>query len=170
MHHKTLQQERGNISASSFSELAEIAISHIEEIGCSDVVCGPITNGGFRDLEKNLNAFAATIMALRSLRRNVFNQLAYEGELWRLQDEWGKNGGTGLNPILTEFYEPIFRSGKLRRAHFMHGWESSVGARWERSLLTELDFEIRDIPRIVVIRYMENADWRAGRVPTTATA
>jgi hypothetical protein len=44
-------------------------------------------------------------------------------------------------PILETFYHTMFSSGRIRKVYFIHGWESSFGARWEHDLCEKLKIE-----------------------------
>lgn len=138
---KQLQSERGDIHAESFEHLAEIAIGHCAKLGHTEIVCGPLTSGGRGNLESNLLTLACVIIELRHMGRPVFNQLAYELELWRMKEMWFREN-PGVNycrPILEVFYRALFESGHIILAHFLSDWESSDGAKWEHDFFTESD-------------------------------
>lgn len=133
--------------ANSFYELSNLALNQLRDLGKVSIVCGPITTGGRGSAEENVKAMKAVIKHLVERGFVVFDQFPFEGTLWTLKDEWVKNGGVGYcMPILEEFYKPLYASGFIIEAHFLPGWESSFGARWERDLLTDLKIQIVDFP------------------------
>jgi hypothetical protein len=136
--------------ANSFSELVEIALSELRERkGPFSIVCGPITTGGYGSVEENVTALKAVINHYVALGTKVFDQTIYEPTLWSLKDEWEKTHGKieYCEPILEEFYWPIFKSDQIIRGIFLPDWESSYGARWEREKLKNLGIEISDLPK-----------------------
>lgn len=135
--------------AESFAALAEIALREIKTLGSSCVVvCGPITTGGRGSVEENVRAFQAAIQHLRTQGQVVFDQMPYEPSLWTLKDKWQREHGSDNYcwPLLLEFYLPLYRSGFIVEAHFLPGWESSTGARWEREQFSQLGVKIIDFP------------------------
>lgn len=101
-------------------------------------VCGPITTGGMGNIKDNLNLFNETIKKLQREGVNLFDQMPFEDPMQSLKD---KPNGNYQN-ILIDFYQPIFKSGYIKKLYFMPGWENSNGARWEHDLAKELDIEI----------------------------
>lgn len=123
----------------SFADLARHALEVIAVRRLSEIVCGPITTGGFGEAGMNVLLFNHAIELLELEGRPMFNQISYEFRLAQLDTAWKKEGnGDYCHPILTDFYEPIFRSRRLHRAWFLPGWETSVGATWEHEILSEL--------------------------------
>ncbi len=106
------------------------------------MVCGPISTGGFGSVEANIQRFNEAIDSLLMLKIVVFDQTPFEPKLAELHqpDESGYDWR-----ILNHFYEPIFQTGKIKRKFFIPGWQSSVGARWEREQATTLGIQIVDL-------------------------
>jgi hypothetical protein len=130
--------QNGGHTADSFAALAEIALCELRTLGANaEIVCGPISTGGLGDALKNFKVFEATIRTLQGEGRVIFNQMPFEHGLGRLRQRWeAKHGATGYClPILEEFYAPLFASRLITIGHFIHGWESSFGARWEHEEL-----------------------------------
>src|SRR5690349_24796295 len=70
----------------------------------AEIVCGPITTGGFGHPGYNVLLFNHAIELLLVEGRPMFNQIPYEFQLARLESEWKKENGDGYcHPILTEF-------------------------------------------------------------------
>ncbi len=107
--------------------------------GKAEIVCGPITTGGFGHPGYNTLLFNHAIELLLIEGRPMFNQIPYEFQLARLESEWkGVNGNGYCHPILTEFYQPLFESRLFARAWFLPGWERSTGASSEHEYLTRM--------------------------------
>lgn len=131
--------------ASDYHELAEVALRIIgrmppwEDVG---MVCGPISTGGFEDRDVNLWYFNAAIETLIAEGYLLFNQMPFEDKLGELHqaDETGYD-----QDILDVFYAAIFNTGRITIQYFMHNWESSRGARWEREQALSRDVEIVDL-------------------------
>ena len=106
------------------------------------MVCGPISTGGAGSLEANIERFNEAIFTLENLGQKIFNQIPFEKAIGRLHVP-GEDGYDWN--ILYHFYEPIFESGSIRRKFFIPGWESSVGATWERKQAAQLNIEVIDL-------------------------
>lgn len=145
-----LQSEIARIGESgTFTKLANVAIRELCKSGASQIVCGPITSGGFGSKDKNLQAFIQTIDALTGMDFPIFNQVLYEPALWQLTDTAQKAGAdfSEMHPILEDFYRPLFMTRRFKAAWFIPGWESSKGATWERNLLGSLGAQFYDLRR-----------------------
>ena len=145
--------------ADSFSALSLLALAELRQKGLSfAIVCGPITTGGRDSVEENVRAIRLVIDHLTKYwEEQIFDQLPYEATLWTLKDEWeAQECHTGYcTPLLKEFYLPVYQSGLIHRAYFLPGWDSSIGARWEREQLTQLKIPIIDLPEETVNRLLE---------------
>lgn len=126
--------------AETFEKLAAIARAELAKFsGDAEIVCGPITTGGRGSIEKNLEVFEAVIGRMLRKGRPLFNQMPYETQLfalrrvWRPQESWMAR--SWYEPVLEEFYLPLFTAGRIKRAWFIPGWKSSKGAQWERDML-----------------------------------
>ncbi len=135
--------------ATSFAELLPIALRELEKFTePAEVVCGPITTGGRGSIGENLEAFESTIICLTHRGRPIFNQIPYEDKIFEFRTKWQSlpgNTGTYYRPILDEFYLPLFKTKIIQRGFFLPGYESSIGAMWERETLTRLGADIVDL-------------------------
>lgn len=137
--------------AQSFGELVPIAMTILEffeeEV---TIVSGPISTGGFGTREKNIAVFHAVIRQLQSRQRSVFDQTPFETAIFRLAEDWRREHPKAryCMPILNDFYGPVFSSGLIHRVAFIHDWQSSRGARWERRKALKLGLKMEDLPLI----------------------
>lgn len=135
----------------TFGELVPVAMTILgffeEEV---TIVSGPISTGGLGTREKNIAVFHTVIRDLQSKRRSVFDQTPFETAIFRLAEDWRRHNPEAdyCMPILDEFYGPVFSSGLIHRVAFIHDWQSSRGARWERQKALELGLAIDDLPSI----------------------
>lgn len=106
-------------------------------------VCGPVTSGGKGSIEENLKFLDSVIDELHEQGVHIFDQMPYEETFQRIA--YSKTSDQNHDDILTEFYEPIFRSGKIKTLYFVPGWESSKGSNWEYAKAKELGIEIKHI-------------------------
>ncbi|MDB5225476.1 MAG: hypothetical protein JWL87_428 [Candidatus Adlerbacteria bacterium] len=148
MHHETdlewLRAECAN--AESFEELAAVAVAEMEKFEDAEIVCGPLTTGGLGSMEKNMAAFLAVIDMLKKEGRPIYSQGPYEERIAYLRDRWREHHPSRAQlyctPILEVLYARIFDAGRIRRAWFIPGWESSLGATWEHDRLKGAGVEI----------------------------
>jgi len=106
------------------------------------MICGPMANGGL-GLEANLERFRLAIKRAKKEGFLVFDQLPFQEVLNRTCPQ-KKNGNNVL--ILGGFYRPLFESRFFERAFFLPEWQTSFGARWEKSLLQQLRIPVEDVP------------------------
>ena len=135
--------------APTFRDLTEMALKDLRLLGGrAEIVCGPITTGGYNNVVVNLLVFNYAIEVLQNYGRPMFSQMPYEAGLADLEHEWMlKNPGAPYcHPILTEFYDPLFRSKLIAQAWFLPGWETSKGSTWERERLTDYRVPVGDLP------------------------
>ncbi len=150
----TLEEQIALQTATTYKELAEVALAQLKRIRAAfpsppGIVCGPISNGGLGSKEANIAHFEKVVQfMIKRKKGNFFSQIPFEEALWRVQDLRAEQEpgvvhpkGAG-NPLLEEFYRPIFESGLIDAAFFIEGWESSDGARWEHDLCVELGLAI----------------------------
>lgn len=104
-------------------------------------VCGPITNGGKGSIEENLRFLDSKIDELQEHGIHIFDQMPYEETFQRIA--YSKTSEENHDDILTDFYEPIFRSHKIKTLYFVPGWEDSAGSNWEYKKAQELGIEIK---------------------------
>ena len=136
--------------ANSFAELIPLALAELDKFpDGAEVVCGPISTGGQGNLEVNFRVFGETISKLIHEGNPIFSQVPYEERIFFFRKRWEnaspKNVGQYYMPILEEFYHPLIQSGRIRKGWFIPGWESSFGARWERTHLEEIGAEIVEL-------------------------
>jgi hypothetical protein len=121
--------------ARTFKELANLAISIITRMPNGiEMVSGPISTGGVGSIEGNRKVFEGVVETLIVEHElNVFSQMPFEDKMVELYTQWHKANPEAeyCTPILDDFYERIFLSGRITTLHFIHGWKSSKGARWE---------------------------------------
>jgi hypothetical protein len=119
----------------TFKDLAELAISILARIpGHVEMVSGPISTGGVGSIDGNRKVFERAIEILvNESKVNIFSQMPFEDKMVEFYKAWHAEHPEEkyCTPILDEFYEPIFSSGKVAVLHFINGWESSFGAKWE---------------------------------------
>jgi len=145
LSHWTEEDHQRVNNASEFRQLAEIGLVVMSRMPQPiSQVCGPLSTGGRGSFAENAKLFHVAIKALRERGHNVFDQMIFETAIRRIVLSWNGNGY--CMPILTDFYEPLFRSGMVKKKCFLPDWQSSYGARWEREKAVELGIEIFDIP------------------------
>jgi hypothetical protein len=131
-------------SGKSLAEMAEIAIATLEIQSVNGLVpcgmiSGPISTGGLdatethSSLQRNLRAFEAAIEEMYKRGHNIFSHLPYEDRIVELYTAWHEEHGKDVyfQPVLDEFYKPIFESGFISDLWLLPGWQSSKGAKWE---------------------------------------
>lgn len=131
--------------AKTFKDLNGIAMRILKKMPQPIVqVCGPITSGGLGSVKKNLHRFNAVIKALDREGFNIFNQLPFENDLYRLRRELSKTRPQKRvdRELLNDFYLPIFESGLVASFFFIPDWKTSFGARWEHRQLERLRLTI----------------------------
>jgi hypothetical protein len=134
-------------NANTYSELKDVALDVLKNMPQPIVtVCGPLSTGGLGSVEKNLEVFEKTIHKLSLLEKNVFNQLFFEKRIGQLIRSSDKSKEESDKTLLEEFYLHIFKSGLIKKLYFIHGWESSYGANWERKTAQKLGIKVEDLP------------------------
>jgi len=122
-------------AALTFKDLATIAINIIQRFpGEVCMVSGPISTGGVGSREGNQKVFTKVIELLATEQSaNIFSQVPLEDKIVDIYKKWHLNNPdeTYCMPILDDFYRPLFSTGKVGALHFIYGWESSFGSRWE---------------------------------------
>ncbi len=128
-------------NAQTFEDLVPIATRVIARIGpLIEMVCGPITSGGTKSLQRNLEILKSHIELLEYKGIKVFNQWPFEESFWRISRD--ENYFKGKSQLLDAFYLPIFKSGHITTLNFIPNWESSFGASWEHQQALRLNLEI----------------------------
>lgn len=141
--------ERMAKRAPTFKDLAAIALDDLRTFhGKAEIVCGPISTGGYGNAVINLLAFNYAIEMLAHAGRPIWSQMPYEAGVADLEHAWKleHREGAYCTPILEDFYRPLFDSKLIVRAWFLPQWNSSKGATWEHAYLMELDVDIRYLP------------------------
>ncbi len=134
--------------ADTLSELADIALVILgrmaEEKRKIVQICGPMTTGGFGNLDDNMKLFQYAIDVASDRGLHVFNQLPFQDAMKRIV-QWFPNQPY-CQAILDNFYRPIFGSGYVQRTLFLPNWKTSHGASWEYGLVTELGLVVQEYP------------------------
>lgn len=135
----------------NFEQVLQIALKVAKQFSCGfplAQVCGPISTGGLGNIPDNLWHFHKTIQKLKKERILVFDQMPVEPIFAAFHKERIEKGETGyVTDILDKFYLPLFESGLIKKLYFIHGWESSQGARWEHDQAKHLDIEVHYLPK-----------------------
>jgi len=135
-------------TAETYEEMLETALDILKNMPQPiSIVCGPISTGGLGSIEKNLENYEKVINKLCDEGKNIFNQVPFEKAIEKIH---GKLEGTAWEKnqsLLDRFYLKIYKSGIIKKMYFIHGWESSHGAKWERELAGKLGIEIVDLPK-----------------------
>jgi hypothetical protein len=150
MNHFWTDEERKRLNrAHSYEEAVEVALvilSRMNETGREVVqVCGPMSTGGLGNPADNLALFQLAINRALANNLMVFDQLPFQPMFHRLSQSRAGDGTYDWD-ILEVFYKKIFASRYVRRALFLPGWEGSIGACWERDLVTRLGLVVEDYP------------------------
>lgn len=138
----------------TYKEMAAIALRILDRIpGPKMQICGPISTGGKGSKKENMKEFNKAIFFFHEQGENVFDQIPFQEAMTRLSKEV-----EGYDErVLTDFYLPLFESGKVTTFIFLPDWESSKGARWERRTIKRLRSE-KSFPGKYKIIYLEQ-DW-----------
>ncbi len=129
----------------------DVAMSVISRMPPSiHMASGPMTSGGLGSFEANMELFYRTVEYLIvTEKRNAFSQVPFETGMVAFHQGWVDLVGKRKYcwPILLEFYEMLFATGKFDTLHFIHGFESSIGARWEYDQCLKRGIKIRRLPK-----------------------
>lgn len=119
----------------TYKEMAAIALRILDRMpGPKTQICGPISTGGKGSKEANIAEFNKAILFFSEKGENIFDQIPFQSAMEKLS----KNVEGYDERILTEFYLPLFESGKVTTFKFLPGWKSSRGAKWERKTIRRL--------------------------------
>ena len=91
-----------------------------------------------------MEALHQAVHWLSGTGKTVFDQRPFETPMRRLVE--ARRVSDYAYDLLDEFYLPLFESGHIKELHFLPGWESSVGARWEYEQGLRLGILIFHIP------------------------
>lgn len=146
--HWTLREVEALNVASTFEEITQVALTILSRMsGCGQPIvqiCGPISTGGLGDLRKNLERFDKAVKKASERGLIVFNQLPFQTAIERIDPYTGTDGY--CMEILEVFYHGVFHSGLINKTLFLPGWEGSIGATWERAIVSKLGIEIEEYP------------------------
>lgn len=138
-------------AGTSLSEMQRIAIRVALRMPPGlHLVSGPITTGGVGTITGNLLVFRRVIERLADAEyRNIFSQLPFETGMVEFHRIWKAQNPneTYCWPILREFYDGLFATGRFAMFHFIHGFRSSIGACWEHDCCQIYSIRKRYLPR-----------------------
>ena len=132
--------------AETYAELAPIAMEMIDSYikyqqekklpEWMEMVCGPISTGWLGTIDANIAHFNEHIKNLVLAGNPIFDQTIFEEAILRIKTKRREDGivlgGQYDDKILTDFYQPLFESGKIKKMHFIPWRMSSKGAIRER--------------------------------------
>ncbi len=124
----------------NYQDLFEIALLHIQENKFDTIVLGPIFSMGSDHVANNLLKLEEAIKSLETAGEKVFSQVPFL-DLNLAQDTKILHFETERK--FHEFYFPLFKSGLIKNAYFLPGWEESRGASWEHSCCLENNITIK---------------------------
>ncbi|MDQ5893418.1 MAG: hypothetical protein QG640_430 [Patescibacteria group bacterium] len=161
--HWASEDEQALSKAQSFEELARVALNVIAKIeGEIHMVSGPISTGGVGTVPGNLYVFEKIIeMLSKDEGFNIFSQIPFQAKMDNLCQMWQKMNQNEIHciPILENFYKPLFSSGRIAVVHFIHGWESSFGSRWEHDFCKKnTGIRIEYLPKELSKRALKDND------------
>jgi hypothetical protein len=135
-------------NANTYKDLYIVAMDILKHMPHPIImVCGPVSTGGVGDIHKNIEILNKTIIKLSSQGNHVFSQIPFEDKLQLLKEKFGRSHEEKAQILLDDLYLPIYKSGLIKKFYFIHGWESSHGARWERKIAATCQIEIEDLPK-----------------------
>ena len=144
--HYTEEHYQRMDDATTYEELLHVATDILKSIPQPiSSVCCPISTGGAGDINKNLKIFDKTTNKLSNQNNSIFDQMPFEKILQKLKDKFGDSEEEKNKIMLDKFYLPIYKSGLITKMYFIHGWESSHGARWERGIAQKYNILIEDL-------------------------
>lgn len=131
----------------ALSALAEEAISEISKLKYPVIqFCGPISTGGFGNVNENLEYLRSVIEASSERGMSVFNQISYEKRLDRILSDHHEYD----YPLLDFFYSPILNSRKISGLVFLPLWRTSTGSQWEHDIAQSLHLPIHYFESMLV--------------------
>ena len=154
-------------SVSTFSEAGELGKRIIMRYPTrATLVSGAITSGP-GDINDKLELFRVVIEHYGSCGLAVFSQLPFEHVFRRLMCEIKEDGY--CYAILTQFYDRILRTGRIRELAQLPCWRSSIGAihEYESSEIIG-GIECREIPipiiRMAIARFGNGSSERLAKL------
>ena len=138
----------------TFQDLLEIALGILKKMPQPiQQICGPISTGGRGSMKENMFRFKNAIDVLNENGWNVFDQLPFQEGMMIVSHHL--EDGKYDTDILDIFYKGIFESGYVKKAVFLPEWQSSIGAKWEREIVTKLDLEVIEYPEDLFKKVLE---------------
>jgi hypothetical protein len=153
VHHRywTDEDKRSSANIKTFSALAEMALQIMKRMPPRvHAVSGPITTGGLGNAKDNMALFKKTTEDLAIEKGlNVLSWVPFEDIIVSILKEWKKANPDEkyCMPLLDDFYLPLFESGLISDIHFIYGWDSSMGARWEHDQCVRLNIARHFLPK-----------------------
>jgi hypothetical protein len=133
--------------ANTYEEVCSIAMDVLKKMPKPiSIICGPISTGGAGNVIDNLKIYEGTIFKLSAQNKNIFNQMPFMKSFDILTRKFGNTKVEKNQILLDKFYQPIYESKIITKMYFIHGWESSHGARWEREIAKKHNITIEDLP------------------------
>ena len=128
-------------------ELSTIAIDKLRQLrGPVVQICGPISTGGFGNVEDNIRCISTVINACTENGISVFDQIKYEPTLDKILGLSTEND----HYILDYFYKPILSSNIISALIFLPLWSTSTGSRWERDFALNNRIDVFDLENITI--------------------
>jgi hypothetical protein len=159
-------------AGTSLPKMAEIALNVISRMPPGlHMVSGPMTTGGLGNAKDNLTVFTLGVEWLFETEKlNVFSQMPFEIGMLEYHKEWKKTCKPDdyCWPILHEFYARIFETKRFEMMHFLHGYEESVGAKWEHDQCEVHGVRRRYLPRELSLELIAAAGVLPAAVPLIA--
>lgn len=137
--------------AQNFADLWSVAKNILNKLDKIGLISGPISTGGTGNRHTNGEVFKKVIELMSQNKDSIkiFSQFPFEDKMATFYFKWRDENPDAeyCMPILDDFYKPLFESGKVCKVYFIHGFESSFGARWEHELCKKLNIEMEYLPR-----------------------
>lgn len=154
-------------SLDGLDRLAVLAQDYAKNLSLSSVdhkiifYCGPVNDtGGFFDLGMNLEHLFRSIVKGASKHDPVFDQTVFESHLVEITKQVKSNPAINQAIVLEKFYKPLYHNWLVREMRFLYNWETSGGARWERSIAIE-----KGIPQMILPKdYVDLSFVETGKV------
>lgn len=132
-------------SLTSYAEAKELGMRRLKRLPQPVAqICGPLTTGGRGSFEKNIQMMHEGIQVLVAMGKIVFDQRPFEIPLAKILR--ARKSAEYDYGLLNEFYLPLFETGLVKEFHFLPGWESSTGSRWEHEQAIRLNIAIFYMP------------------------
>lgn len=140
-------QQKSIECSDTLSDLVPLVKEVLTDHNSLVIVCGSISTGG-KSVEENLSNFDKTIQSISDCGFQIFDQMPWEKKIGYFHEEFYETHQRSEYywDILLVFYQPIFSSGKIKKAFFLPNWQSSTGATWEHEQCKKYGIEIVYIP------------------------